>query len=98
MRTLLLIVLLLALQACSVRQYAINRVADTIAEGGAAFASDDDPELIRSAAPFSLKLIESLLADSPRHKRLLLAAARGFTQYAYAFVHQEAEALEERDV
>jgi hypothetical protein len=98
MRILVLIVLLLALQGCSVRQYAINRVADTLAEGGAAFASDDDPELIRFAAPFSLKLIESLLAEKPRHKGLLLAAARGFTQYAYAFVQQEAEALEERDV
>jgi predicted anti-sigma-YlaC factor YlaD len=98
MKAVALVLIALALHGCAVRQYALNRVADTIAEGGAAFASDDDPELIRSAAPFSLKLMESLLAGNPRHKRLLLAAARGFTQYAYAFVHQEAEALEERDV
>ena len=51
-----------------------------------------------AAAPFSLKLIESLLAENPRHQGLLLAAARGFTQYAYVFVQQEAEEAEERDV
>src|SRR5439155_6103917 len=57
-----------------------------------------DPELIRAAAPFSLKLIESLLADNPGHRGLHLAATRGFTQYAYAFLQQEAEELEEQDL
>jgi hypothetical protein len=98
MKTLALTLIVLALQACSVRQYALNSVADAIAQGGEVFSSDDDPELVRAAAPFSLKLIESLLAENPRHKGLHLAAARGFTQYAYAFVQQEAEELEERDV
>ena len=36
-------------------------------------------ELVREAVPFSLKLIESLLAESPRHRGLLLAACKGFT-------------------
>ncbi|HSE00082.1 MAG TPA: TRAP transporter TatT component family protein [Burkholderiales bacterium] len=90
--------LALALGACSARQLAVDRIGDAIAQSGGVFATDDDPELIRAAAPFSLKLIESLLAESPRHKGLLLAAARGFTQYAYAFVQQEAEELEERDL
>jgi predicted anti-sigma-YlaC factor YlaD len=89
---------LLGLGGCSVRQEALNRVGDALAEGGTAFAMDDDPELIRSAAPFSLKLIESLLAETPRHKGLLLAASRGFTQYAYAFLQQEAEEAEAQDV
>ncbi|MGH6628885.1 MAG: TRAP transporter TatT component family protein, partial [Burkholderiales bacterium] len=53
---------------------------------------------IKAAAPFSLKLMESLLAESPRHRGLLLAAASGFTQYAYAFVQQDAEEIEATDV
>jgi hypothetical protein len=90
--------LLLLLGACSVRQAAMERVADAVAGGGSTYAADDDPELVRAAAPFSLKLTESLLAETPKHKALLAAATRGFTQYAYAFVQQDADELEERDV
>lgn len=98
MRWLLAMVLVALLASgCSVRQMAVDRVGDALAEGGGTFAADDDAELVRAAAPFSLKLIESLLAESPRHKGLLLAAARGFTQYAYAFVQQEAEETEAQD-
>ncbi len=82
---------------CSVRKYAINKLSDALAGSGRTFASDEDLELIREAVPFSLKLIESLLAETPRHRGLLLAAARGFAQYSYAFVQQDAEALEDRD-
>jgi predicted anti-sigma-YlaC factor YlaD len=83
---------------CSVRKYAINKLGDALAQSGSTFASDDDPELVRQAVPFSLKLIESLIAESPRHPGLLLAAARGFTLYAYAFVQQPAEELESKDL
>jgi TRAP transporter T-component len=93
-----LVALVLALGGCSVRQAALNHLSDAIAQGGNAFSTDDDPELVGAAAPFSLKLVESLLAENPRHQGLLLAAARGFTQYAYVFLQQEAEEAEERDV
>jgi predicted anti-sigma-YlaC factor YlaD len=88
----------LALNGCSIRQLAVNHLGNALADGGAAFGADDDPELVRAAAPFSLKLIESLLAESPQHRGLLLAGARGFTQYAYAFVQQEAEESEEHNL
>jgi predicted anti-sigma-YlaC factor YlaD len=83
---------------CSIRKLAIGKVGDALASGGTTFAADDDPELIRSAAPFSLKLMESLLAEVPRHEGLLLASASGFTQYAYAFVQLEADALRAEDL
>jgi predicted anti-sigma-YlaC factor YlaD len=82
----------------SIRRYAINQAADALAASGSTFASDDDPELIKAAAPFSLKLMESLLAESPRHPALLAAAASGFTQYAYAFVQEEADVAEPNDL
>ena len=96
--TLLLFLFLVVLNGCAVQQYAINRVGDAIAGGGDTFASDNDPDLIRDASPFSLKMMESLLAENPRHRGLLLAAARGFTQYAYAYVQQDADEREETDV
>ena len=47
------------LAGCSVRQYALNQAADALAKSGNSFASDDDLALIRDAAPFSLKLLDS---------------------------------------
>src|SRR6266852_3578127 len=83
---------------CSVKRIAVNKLGNALASGGSTFTSDEDPELVRDALPFSLKLIESLLAESPRHRGLLLAAASGFTPYAYAFVQEEADEIEDRDL
>src|ERR1035437_5378516 len=98
MRSLLALLIVLGGSGCSIKRLAVNKLGDALAGSGTTFASDDDPELVKAAAPFSLKLMESLLAESPRHKGLLFASASGFTQYAYAFVQQDADELEERDV
>jgi predicted anti-sigma-YlaC factor YlaD len=82
---------------CSIHRYALNKVSDAVAQSGATYASDDDPELIKAAAPFGLKLTESLLAENPRHTGLLTSAAGGFTQYAYAFVQEQADETEPQD-
>ena len=88
----------LVLSGCSVKQLALNKAADTLAEGGTAYASDNDPDLIRSAAPFSLKLMDSILIELPQHRGLLTSAASGYTGYTYAFIQQDAEMLEDTDV
>lgn len=92
------LLMVLAASSCSIKRYAVNRMGDALAGSGTTFASDDNPELIRAATPFSLKLIESLLAESPEHRGLLLAAARGFTQYGYAFTQQDADEVENEDL
>lgn len=93
------LVVLLAggMTACSVNRLAVNKLGDALASGGGTFASDDDPELVKAAVPFSLKLMESMLGESPEHRGLLLAASSGFTQYAYAFVQAEADEREATD-
>jgi predicted anti-sigma-YlaC factor YlaD len=93
-RILLLFAVLFLGSGCAMKHFAVNRVGDALAGSGGTFASDDDPELIREAVPFSLKLMESMLAESPRHRGLLLAAASGFTQYGYAFVQEDADEME----
>ena len=82
---------------CSIRKMAVNQLGNALAGGGTTFSSDDDPELVKAAVPFSLKLMEALLAESPRHSGLLLAAASGFTQYGFAFVQQDADEAEGKD-
>lgn len=91
--------LLLSLSpACSLKRVAVNQVGNALAGSGAVFAGEEDPELARAAVPFGLKTIEGLLAESPEHKGLLLAACSGFTQYAYAFVQQDADLIEAQDL
>ena len=93
-----LVLLAVALPGCSIKKMAINTLGDALAETGSTFASDDDTELVAAAVPFGLKTIESLLAQSPTHKGLLLAACSGFTQYAYAFVQDPADYVEAEDL
>jgi predicted anti-sigma-YlaC factor YlaD len=80
-----------------VKKMAVNKLGNALAQSGTTFASDDDPELVKAAVPFALKLMESLLAESPEHEGLLFATSSGFTQYAYAFVQQEADEREDVD-
>ena len=87
----LALILAVATAGCSIRRFAVNRVGDALASGGSTYESDDDLQLVESALPFGLKLIESLLAESPKHKGLLLAATQGFASYSYLFVQQEAD-------
>lgn len=96
--TVMILCCALLFSGCSIRKLALKKVGDALANSGITFASDDDPVLIKDAAPFSLKLMESILAETPGHRGLLLAASRGFTQYAYAFVQQEAEERETGDL
>ncbi len=84
--------------ACSLKNLAANRLGDALAQGSAGFAKDDDPELVGEAAPFALKSTEALLEQSPRHEGLLLAAASGFTQYAYGWVQLPADEIEDGDL
>jgi len=96
MLTALIVPLLAA--GCSIRRFAVNQVGNALASGGSTFTSDDDPDLVADAIPFGLKMYESLLAESPRHAGLLLAAAQGFTEYSYAFVDSRIDEAREENL
>jgi hypothetical protein len=75
--------------ACSPKQMALNRMASALASSTSVYERDNDPEFVRIAAPSTLKTVEMLLAQSPRHPQLLLTACSGFTEYSYGFLHVE---------
>ena len=83
---------------CSIQRVVVDRVGDALSRGSGGYAEDDDPELVRDASPFALKAVESLLSESPNNKGLLLASCSGFTQYAHAFVQDEADYTEAADL
>ena len=87
-----------AMTGCSLRAVATSALADTFAASGSGYGSDEDPDLVREAVPFALKTMEQILPEQPRHRGLHVALARGFTQYAYAFVQQEADRVMDIDV
>ena len=93
----LLLVGAIAQSGC-IRTMALNAVADALSSTGGVFAADEDPELVQDAVPFGLKTYESILAELPEHRGLLLSTSSGFAQYAYAFVVLEAERLEDKDL
>lgn len=93
-----LLVALFSLTACSVKKYAIRQVGASLNSGASVFESDEDLELVGGALPFSLKLVESLLAEVPDDRNLLITACRGFTLYSYAYVDFEADKLIEEDL
>ena len=88
----------LLLSGCSIKKLAVNKIGNALANSGTTFSADDDPDLVGDALPFSLKLMESLLAESPKHRGLLFAASSGFTQYTYIYVQEPAERMETEDV
>src|SRR5436853_3928015 len=92
------LLLLATLTGCaSVQHLAVDKLGNALATQGDSFAADDDPELVGDAIPFSLKLIESLLAQRPAHAGLLLAATCDFTQYGYGWIEQGADELADAD-
>ncbi len=78
---------------CSFKRMGVERMADAISATASTYSRDNDPEFVRLAAPSTLKMVEMLLDDNPTHPGLLLTACSGFTQYAYAFLQADAEAI-----
>lgn len=93
--TTLLLLSLIALSSCSINRMATSMVADAVAspQGTSVFSSDSDPQLVKDALPFALKMYESLLQNDPENRALLNAAAEGFISYANAFIHTPASML-----
>ena len=93
-----LLLLMFLSTSCSIRQFAVNKIGDALASGGSTYSSDDDLILVGEALPFGLKLIESLLDESPKHRGLLITACEGFTTYAYIYVQHKADTGAEQDL
>jgi hypothetical protein len=90
-------VVVAATAACSPKQIGMNRMADALTTTASLYSRDNDIELVRAAAPSTLKLVEMVLEDRPNHPGLLTTACKGFTQYSYGFLHVDAELQEASD-
>jgi predicted anti-sigma-YlaC factor YlaD len=92
------VLLAVLLGGCSMRRMAMNTLANSLSAGGSSvYLSDDDPALVGEALPFGLKLMETVLQETPEHEGLLVSTASGFVLYSHAFVLREARMREESD-
>jgi predicted anti-sigma-YlaC factor YlaD len=96
MKNKVLCALLLPLSAlcmnCSINNMVANALTSNV--GGTVFTGDSDPELVRDALPFAIKMFEALLDSTPKHQGLMLTTGSLFVMYANAFVQGSAEMLD----
>jgi len=83
---------------CSLQQIAVDNLASSMAGGAEFYRQDDDPEMIRDAMPFGLKLLEQLRLSSPDNVDLAESLASGYTFYAKAFLEPEIDRLAAKDL
>ncbi|MDJ0839231.1 MAG: TRAP transporter TatT component family protein [Acidobacteriota bacterium] len=87
----------LVLSGCSVKRMAAGAIGGVFADAESVFLTDEDPDLVGEALPFSLKIIETMLSSSPDDESLLLSGTTVCTLYTYGFVEPKAWPLENED-
>ena len=88
--------LIAVLSGCSVQHQLLNRAGDLLS--AETNSTDDDLELLMHASAYQLKLSESLLQEIPDHIKLAEAVTRGYTQYAFVFLMDEADRMESESI
>jgi len=90
------IIFISLLAGCSAQNYLLNSAGTLLSKE--TISKEDDLELLMHASAYHLKLSESLLLEIPDHTKLAEAVARGFTQYAFVFLMDEADRLESESI
>jgi len=86
-----LIGMVIFITSCSPKKYILNQFDGVFDSIEYVYLSDDDPQLVKDAFPFNLKIIEILLDQNPDDREMLLTALSSFTMYSFGFVMEEAE-------
>jgi hypothetical protein len=97
LRRLCLTLAVVVLAGCSLKKTAYRTMGSALSGASEEYARDEDPELVRGAIPFSLKVMETIAREDPKNRELLLGLCKGFSQYSYGFVLQDADELDDKD-
>lgn len=86
--------LFLFIQGCSISRLAVKKAGQTLSnQQSTVFTGEDDPELVRDALPFTMKLYETILETDSTNADLFLATGKLFCLYAQAFILFPADTL-----
>jgi len=89
---------LLAVAACAAgcqtaRRVGVGETSPVLQQAMRAYESETDLAVARAASPALLKLIEGLLETAPADRELLEIVARGWAEWAFAFLEDDYESL-----
>lgn len=97
MKTLIIGLLVIGgLTGCSTQTYLTEKAGDLLSKE--TLTQEDDLELLMHASAYHLKISEALLKEIPQHIKLSESVTRGFTQYAFVFLMDEADRLESESI
>ena len=83
--------ILAAVSGCSAKHIAVDQIATMVDTGMAAFESDDDMQMLKSAFPANIKLLEAMLVNQPDNYKMNVLLSRLYGSYAFAFPETEME-------
>lgn len=84
------------LTGCSVQNQLLRNAGDLLSKEMS--SSEEDLELLMHASAYHLKVSETLLQEIPDHVKLSESVTRGFTQYAFVFLMDEADRKESESI
>ena len=80
--------------SCSVQKFTISKLTDAFSsDDNTAITSEDDPELVKEALPFTIKMYESLISKDSTNDKLLLSTGKMLCLYSQAFILFPADTL-----
>ena len=82
---------------CSLQKLAVNQTAGILKQANASMQSERDLVFAKEALPASLKMIEGFLQAHQTQPLLLGLLAEGYMSYAFGFLEDEAEAIQNTD-
>ena len=93
-RSTLALALVAATAGCaSARRAGVGAASPTFTASLRAYEAETDLAIARAAAPALMKLIEGLLETAPNDRELLDVVARGWAEFAFAFLEDDFESL-----
>ena len=79
----------LLLSGCSMQKLTMKAMDPVIDGSMQALFAESDLGIARSAIEVDLKLLDGMLVNQPKNRKLLFFAAQGYTSYALGFVEDE---------
>lgn len=87
------VVALLAIASggCDLKAFTVSTTAPVLKVASESFASENDVQLAKDAAPGQLKTVEGFLQSAPNNADLLHVLAQGYIEYSFGFLEDDLE-------